>query len=184
MVKDEIEHDNGKVIFNKSKYCGGDSQCNGIFYVNNNEDPVIKVAKGNLCTEEWVGILVHEYCHYCQWRDDCKIWNQFSSHDVNFETIFSNPKKHREPLIDLMHLELDCERRALKLIKANKLLDVDKYCKTANAVLFKYAFLFRGNDWPTSSKKYDLVYNASPTKLLQNVERYLYAFPEIISLYK
>jgi hypothetical protein len=183
LVKEDLEDEGGRLIFNKGKYCGGKAQCNGLFYINADETPTIKVAKGSLEEEEWIGILIHEYCHFLQWKEDCKIWRKFSNHDVKFEEIFSKPQKKKKVIEDLLSLELDCEKRSLRLIKANKLIDAENYCKTANAVLFKYAYLYNKNKWPTDTKKYNLVLQASPKRLLSNSEKYLHHSAGIISIY-
>jgi hypothetical protein len=182
LVKEEIEEENGKLIFNKGKYCGGKAECNGLFYINSSGDPIIKVAKGNLDEDEWVGVLIHEYCHFTQWREDCKVWRKFSENDVNFSKIFTEPVKNKSIIKDLIDLELDCEKRSVRIIKQNELVNLQKYCQIANAVLFKYCYLFYKNKWPTDIKKYNMLIKVAPKRLLANSSKYLLA-SKYISIY-
>ncbi len=183
MVQEELLEENGQLIFNKGNYCGGKSQCNGIFYINASGDPLIKVAMGKYPVEEWFGVLVHEYCHFLQWRRNSKVWQEFNKNEIKFETLFAEPQKNKKAIKDLINLELDCEKKAVKFIKTQELINLEKYCICANAVLFKYVYMYHYHKWPTCSKKYSLVLQASPKNLLLNSDRYINNYMNIISMY-
>jgi hypothetical protein len=183
IVEEDLKDLDGKVIFVKGRYCGGRSKCSGLFYMDTNDNPIIKVAKGGLKEEEWFGVLIHEYAHFIQWRDDTKIWNKYCDYDITYNQILINPYKYKKELLALMNLELDCEKRAYKIIKNNHLFDYKKYAQNANSILYKYAFLYNYNNWPDDNRKYRQVQKICPTKLLDNVKDYLDIPIDIVKIY-
>jgi len=184
IIKEDIESLDGKIILLKGRYCGGKSKCSGLFYMDVNDNPVIKVAKGNILEEEWFGVLIHEYCHFLQWRDDSKLWNRFCDYDVTYSQIILKPEKYKRELVTLMELEIDCERSAYNIIKNNKLFDHKAYAKTANAILYKYAMLYKYNKWPEDNRKYQKVQDFCPQKILKSYNKYLEIPDKIINYYK
>lgn len=184
IIQEDLESLDGKIIFVKGNYCGGKSKCSGLFYMDANDNPVIKVAKGKLSEDKWFGILLHEYCHFLQWRDDVKTWSQFCDNDVTYSQIILKPTKYKKELLLLMALELDCEKRAYNIIKNNKLFDYEEYARNANAILYKYAFLYNFNKWPEDNKKYTKVSKFCANKLLKTSKDYLNIPKEIIEYYK
>jgi hypothetical protein len=184
IIKEDIESLNGKIVLLKGNYCGGHSKCSGLFYMDSNDNPIIKVAKGNLPEEDWLGVLIHEYCHFIQWRDDSKLWNKFCNYDVTYSQIILKPQKHKKELESLMDLEIDCEKCSVNIIKNNKLFDHKKYAQGANAIIYKYAFLYKYNKWPDDNRKYRKVQEYCPTKILKSHKEYLEIPKEIVSYYK
>jgi hypothetical protein len=183
IIKEDLEDLDGKIVFVKGRYCGGKSKCSGLFYMNANEDPIIKVAKGGLDDEEWFGVLIHEYSHFLQWRDDTKIWNKFCDYDITYSHLLLKPQKYKKELLALMDLELDCEKRTVNIIKNNNLFDHKKYAQSANGILYKYAFLYNYNEWPDDNRKYKKVQRICPTTLLKNTQMYLDIPEEIVDMY-
>jgi hypothetical protein len=100
-------------------------------------------------------ILLHEYCHFLQWKTDRKLWDKSQlTYDVLFNWI-NYPVFVYSPIIkdcqiseqeldqslhDILELEHDCEKRALKLVKNCPIedFDTDKYIRAANAYLWSY----------------------------------------------
>lgn len=100
-------------------------------------------------------IILHEYCHFLQWRDDRKLWNRsMATYDVLFDWI-SYPSLVASPFIkdckitteqldqslhDILEIEHDCERRVLKMVKNCPIedFDTDKYIRASNAYLWSY----------------------------------------------
>ncbi|MEY4342221.1 MAG: hypothetical protein RL736_11 [Pseudomonadota bacterium] len=183
IVEEDLKDLDGKVVFVKGRYCGGKSKCSGLFYMDANDNPIIKVAKGGLKETEWFGVLIHEYAHFLQWRDDTKIWNNYCDYDITYSQILIKPDKYKKELLALMNLELDCEKRAYKIIKNNKLFDYKEYAQNANSILYKYAFLYNYNNWPDDNRKYRKVQKICPTKLLNNVKDYLDIPVDIVKIY-
>lgn len=184
IIKEDIYSLDGKIILLKGNYCGGHSKCSGLFYLDSNDNPIIKVAKGNLKEEEWFGVLIHEYCHFLQWRDDSKTWSKFSDYDVTYSQILLKPEKYKKELIALFELEIDCEKRTFNIIKNNDLFDYKKYAQTANAILYKYAILYKNDKWPEDNRKYKKVQEFCPSKILKSYKEYLNIPEKIYNYYK
>jgi hypothetical protein len=182
IIKEDIESLDGKISLLKGNYCGGKNKCSGLFYMDSNDNPVIKVAKGNLHEEEWFGVLIHEYSHFIQWRDDSKLWNKFCNYDITYSQIILKPQKYKKELVALMELEIDCEKYSTNIIKNNNLFDHKKYAQSANAILYKYAMLYKYNKWPDDNRKYKKVQDYCPTKILKSYKEYL-EIPEKIYIY-
>jgi len=184
IIKDDIESLDGKISLLKGNYCGGKTKCAGLFYLDARDNPVIKVAKSNLSQEEWFGILIHEYCHFVQWRDDVKPWSKFSDYDITYSQILLKPEKYKKELIALFDLEIDCEKRTFNIIKNNNLFDAKAYAQTANSILYKYAMLYKYNKWPDDNRKYKKVQDLCPTKILKSYKEYLNIPEQIYNYYK
>jgi hypothetical protein len=183
IVEEDLKDLDGKVVFVKGRYCGGKSKCSGLFYMDANDNPIIKVAKGGLKEEEWFGVLIHEYSHFIQWRDDTRVWNKYCDYDITYSQILLKPEKYKKELLALMNLELDCEKRAFKIIKNNNLFNYKDYAQNANSILYKYAFLYNYNTWPDDNRKYRKIQKICPTKLLDNVKDYLDMPDDIVEIY-
>jgi len=184
IIKEDLEDLDGKLIFVKGRYCGGKSKCSGLFYLDSKDNPVIKVAKGGLDEEEWFGVLLHEYCHFIQWRDNSKYWESFCNYDVTYSQILLKPEKYKLALTVLMDLEINCERLAVKIIKNNNLFDHKTYAQSANAILYKYAFLYNFNKWPEDSRTYKKVQDLAPNRILKSYKEYLDIPKKIIEYYR
>lgn len=184
IIKEDLEDLNGKITFIKGRYCGGKSKCSGLFYMDANENPIIKVAKGGLDEDEWFGVLIHEYSHFLQWRDNIKIWNKFCDYDVTYSHLLLKPQKYKKELLTLINLELDCEKRTINIIKNNNLFDHKKYAQSANAILYKYAFLYKYGKWPNDNRKYQKVQEFCPKRILKSYNEYLNIPKKIIEYYR
>lgn len=184
IIKEDIESLDGRIILLKGNYCGGKSKCSGLFYMDANDNPIIKVAKGNLPEDEWFGVLIHEYCHFIQWRDDSRLWNHFCDYDITYSQIINKPEKYKKELQALMELEIDCEKCATAIIKNNKLFDHKKYVQSANAIIYKYAILYKYNKWPEDNRKYKKVQDYCPTKILKSYKEYLTIPEQVYNYYK
>jgi hypothetical protein len=182
-IQDDLSENDGKIFIQKGKYCAGHNKCEGIFYFNSKEQPIIKVATGGKTEEEWFGILIHEYCHFLQWYENSKIWEEFDRQDFTFENAISNPKKFKKEILVLLKLELDCEKRAIKIIKNNKLFCTKEYTKFANAILYKYGYLYVNNIWPNSGEKYKAIAGHCPNVLLKSHLNYIEIPNSINTLY-
>ena len=103
--------------------------------------------------EYFLEILVHEYCHYIQWKTNCKIWSeQEDSIDLMWKWINKDielDKKHLNIIFDkIVKLESDCEKRAIKLIKKYGLdINLEQYIKSANAYLLFYDYVKEKRVW-------------------------------------
>lgn len=91
-------------------------------------------------------ILIHEYCHFLQWKTDRKFWDStLKTYDTLFDWI-ADPKLEvseddlQQSLTDIISIEHDCEKRVLKMIKNNPIedFDTDKYIKAVNSYIWSY----------------------------------------------
>lgn len=184
IIRNDLKNDDGKVFFLKGEYCGGNSKCHGIFYFNNKDKPVIKVAKGNKTREQWLGILIHEYCHFLQWKYNVKAWKEFDRGSFSFDDVILQPKKNKRNIMLLLKLELDCEKRAVKLIKSNNLdINAQNYIQTANYILYKYAYLYKYYKWPTKHLIINEIIDIFPENFLMNARKYIDLPKEVLDLY-
>jgi hypothetical protein len=94
-----------------------------------------------------------------------------------------NPKKYKNEIIDLIALELDCEKKAARILKENKLLDIEDYVKSANAILLKYVYLYHYKKWPNKFLKFQKVKNSCSGKLFKSASEYINIDKELLNYY-
>lgn len=110
-------------------------ECSGYF---DETEMVVATQK-----KDWVDILLHEDCHLDQFLEKSKLWNSGDDGIRTLEKWLSNKhvsnKKIEQSIIDIILLELDCEKRTVNKIKKYKLdIDTKKYIQQANTYLFSY----------------------------------------------
>jgi hypothetical protein len=156
LVKCELKKQNGKLVLissvkNKSFEDGEFSEI----------DMVIKCFV-DLSSNYWIGVLAHEYCHFVQCSKNLKIWNNFQEKMAllkNQENIFKGKslirKQKRKKIADaIIRLELDCDKRAVEIIKKYSLpVDTKEYISKANIILYKYLFWSEYGIWPNLKDK-------------------------------
>jgi hypothetical protein len=116
------------------------------------ESKTIKVAIGR---KDWITLLVHEYCHFCQWKE-----LKFSSdEEVKAFEEFDNwllKKKDLEDSLLTKHMnviqecELDCEIRTVSKFKEYNVLSkkqIEDYIQKSNAYVFGYEAVKRKRSW-------------------------------------
>jgi hypothetical protein len=173
IIKKDLKAYDGKIILYKGEYCGGNDRCYGMFEFNNKDIPIIKVAVGNKTNERWFGVLIHEYCHFLQWREQSELWKDFEESNFNIEEIINNPKKFKKEILTLIRLEADCERRVVQLIRKYRLFNEKEYAKEANAVLYKYGFLYTDHFWPKGNPELKNCEELCPDKIHRSYLKYL-----------
>lgn len=100
------------------------------------------------------GIFVHEYSHFCQWRDKIPLWDVARIANNNFDEWLRGEKEYfsEEDLRYIQELELDCDKRALELIKVNNLpIDVNQYIKESNGYILSYNLIYQNREFYVSS---------------------------------
>ena len=183
IIKKDLKAYDGKIMLFRGEYCGGNDRCYGMFEFNSNDNPVIKVATGNKTNQVWFGVLIHEYCHFLQWKENSQIWRDFEECNFSIDNIIKNPKKYKKEILLLLRLEADCERRAVKLIRQHGLFDETEYIREANAVLYKYAFLYTDGFWPKGNPELKECEALCPTKLHKAYLKYLDIPEDIYDIY-
>lgn len=143
---------------------------------------------------QWLPILVHEYSHFLQYQDFLKkkstIWKiSKPAYNMFFEWLSHEtdlPKKELESCCNqALTLELDCERRAINLIKKFNLpLNVEDYAQRASAYVYFYSFVKQVRKWYKIGKE---PYNNKKIvhKMPKNLNGRYTVFPKkLFNLYK
>jgi hypothetical protein len=141
IIKDLLQHNFSVLLYNLDKL---EDNCGGWCWIDDDEDKrEFAVAMKHHMGFE---ILIHEYCHFLQWKTDRKFWDTtLSTYDLLFDWIadkdlvVSNEDLNKS-FTDILSIEHDCEKRVLKLVKNNPIedFDQDKYIRAVNAYLWSY----------------------------------------------
>lgn len=103
-------------------------------------------------------ILVHEYAHLTQWQD-CEsgkfpLWDVSAKSLIRVDNWLSGKRVHhiQKHLAVARELELDNEKRSVKLIRKHKLsIDVPTYIRKANAYAHFYNWMYHTRRWSKPS---------------------------------
>jgi hypothetical protein len=150
----------------------GNIRCSGYFC----EETMKLVVAGK--SKDWLGILVHEYAHLTQWQDkSTNIWKTGSTGVTNLDDWLGGKKIRsvKKAIEWSRDLELDNEKRSVKLIKKWKLpVDLNDYIKKANAYIQFYNYMRYSKRWsrpgnaPYSNK---VIYEAMPPNFRMNYKK-------------
>ena len=123
VVRELLNHNFSVLLHNKTHLDG----YGGWFGTDEGEEEFVVAMKHDMGFE----ILIHEYCHFLQWKTDRNFWdNSCEYYDVLFDWI-ANPTMEvdentlQKSLETILSIEHDCETRVLKLIKNNPIEDFD-----------------------------------------------------------
>ena len=148
IVRELLDHGFSVLLYNQEELEGA---CGGWCSIEDNEKEFAVAMKHHMGFE----ILIHEYCHFLQWKTDRKLWDKsMETYDILFDWI-SYPslvvsafiKDYKvtteeldQSLHDILEIEHDCEKRVLKLVKNCPIedFDTDKYIRATNAYLWSY----------------------------------------------
>jgi hypothetical protein len=137
------------------------------------EPPEFEVAMGSN-PDRWIGVFVHEFAHFTQHVDKEPLYLNSDKPLTRFWNYLEKKRKtfKWEDVAAIQDMELDCERRAVSLIRKHRLpIDIEDYCQQANAQLLFYNEAARKQSWVI--KKGRLPYDVSaikkmlPTKLMK-----------------
>lgn len=99
--------------------------------------PSIHAGVGGKPVEEWCLTLLHEYCHYLQYKEQCDVWKAYANSEG-------------EDIPISVNLEYDCEKRTIELMKelglAN-LTSIEGYTRRANSYLLFYKIYNITGEW-------------------------------------
>lgn len=149
-IKEDCAKSDVKVIVENSDHVmAGGCPCSGYFDSDNKVIMLAKRAKGAKM------IMVHEYCHFLQWKEQCEAWvNYMKYNDEDYFTPWlANEVEIEKDKLDLIirsaaELELDCEKRAVSFAKEKGIdFDLDRYTKQANAYVLSYKIVHRFRKW-------------------------------------
>ena len=150
----------------------GNIKCGGYF---DSEERRLVVATNN--EDAWLSLLVHEYGHLTQWAEGCKEWEEGCEGIGHLEDwLAGKRKKNIKQHIDKSRdLELDNEKRSVKLIKQWKLpIDIKDYIKRANAYVQFYNWMYYSRKWSkpgNSPYRNQAIYDAMPDTFRMNYKQ-------------
>jgi hypothetical protein len=123
----------------------GNIRCSGYFC----EETMRLVVAGK--NKDWLGILAHEYAHLTQWQDkSTNIWQTGSTGVTHLDDWLGGKRIRsiKKAIEWSRDLELDNEKRTVKLIKKWKLpIDLNDYIKKANAYIQFYNWMRYSKRW-------------------------------------
>ena len=105
--------------------------------------------------KNWFETLIHEFCHLKQWKEHDPIWQ--NEHEHFWDWVSGEvPKLSKKHIVmsvrRLRNLELDCEKRAVRMIRKYGLpVDIKHYIKGSNAYVKFYTLLGKTGAWCTYS---------------------------------
>ena len=108
--------------------------------------------------EDWGTTLIHEYCHFLQWRERSPLWKAMDPIMAeDFYNIITNKPVSKKDLdkclIPSQNIEADCERRVVKILKKYKIpIDTELYIKRANAYVYFYDHIRDYRKWYPKDK--------------------------------
>ena len=148
IVRELLDHEFSVLLYNKEQL---PDACGGWCSIDEDGKEFVVAMKHHMGFE----ILIHEYCHFLQWKTDRRLWDRsMLTYDILFDWI-SYPSLVYSPFLkdckitqqeldqslhDILEIEHDCEKRVLKLVKNCPIedFDTDKYIRASNAYLWSY----------------------------------------------
>jgi len=132
---------------------------NGYF----SDQPVELVVGTGKELEKWLPVLVHEYGHMQQWKESSPAWMDLELDDVSVYDVMDqwlagnrelNPIERFQVFFKAQRLELDCEKRAIELIKKFDLpLNLLEYTQKANSYVLFYHIIDECKSWYKPGKE-------------------------------
>ena len=121
-------------------------------YFSDEDNEIVITSK-----DGWDEILVHEFCHYLQCKEKSKYWTNLDIDNTNCLDLMwkwlNNEIELSKPKLDMIFarvrdMELDCERRTVKLIKQfNMTIDIKEYICQANIYIYYYNYAKVTRKW-------------------------------------
>lgn len=138
VVKDLLNHNFSVFLHRKDNLNG----YGGWFGSDDNDREFVVALDHHMGFE----ILLHEYCHFLQWKHDRKFWDDSTEYyDLLFDWIENKElcvadDELNKSLNTILSIEHDCEKRVLKLTSLNPIdgFDRNKYIKAANCYIWSY----------------------------------------------
>lgn len=138
-------------------------KCSGYF---DEESKSLVVATKS---SQWFEILVHEFAHLTQWKDQCTVWKEGGLGLAKMNNWLEGKQVRgiKQALAKVRDLELDNEKRSVRIIKKwNLPVDLKLYIQKANAYILFYNWMYYTRRWcsPKNSPiKNPAVYSKMPT---------------------
>lgn len=161
-----------------------DLGCSGFFDSNLK---ILSVATGHPI-KFWFSTLLHEYNHLLQYIENPKkfdgggidLWKWISG------DIKATKKEARLAINYSRDMELDCEKRTVKLIKSLPELDmdIDEYIMSGNAYLYFYSIVYKYRKWSIKPPyKIKEIVELMPNKFLKSYWKMPKGYEELVIKY-
>lgn len=127
-------------------------------------------------------ILLHEYCHFKQFKEDKELWEGESTKDYDLlfdwasdKSLEATEEELDRSLYSILKVEHDCERRAIKILTTNPIegVDLNKYIKAANSYLWSYHIVRKIRKKSKNPIYTDNVLKCMPNKFENDLNYYL-----------
>jgi len=161
-IKETLHDNKVKLDLSKSKYVVLNSdkiRCSGYF---DGDNKILRCAI-NKPETEWIPILVHEYAHFTQWEEQCDVWTKMYLNGEDQVEKFFLWLSHKKEMDDeavqnavktIQLLELDCEKRAIKIFKKFNLpICRETYTQKANSYVYFYNYAMIKRKWYSNKTK-------------------------------
>lgn len=157
-IRDECRASGLRISIEDDKVvCANGVPCSGYFQSAPLE---LKVA---FKAPNFKSILIHEYCHFKQWKERSLEWvTAESGYGVDSSVAIDawltklvelDPVVLNSHIEAVMSLELDCEKRALEFMLQNDLKDLAvDYAKQANAYVLSYRMVQELRQWNSAGE--------------------------------
>lgn len=141
-------------IYNQRSVLVNGSPCGGCFC---HEEKMIAVAKQR---DLWEQTLVHEFCHLLQWAEDESGCEKECNADGALDDWLSHkielsPRELDDCLSVIVAAELDCEKRAYRMLKEFS-IPCENYVQRANSYLNFYPIVGEFRLWTQGVGPYDV----------------------------
>jgi len=116
-------------------------------------DESVPILVCSMNRKDSIEILVHEYGHLTQWRENIPLWKKANDANLAIDEWLGgkNIRNIEKHIANARDLELDNEKRSAKLIKEFELpINVENYIKKANSYIHFYNYLLISRKWSNS----------------------------------
>ena len=145
-VKAECRKEGVKCDLRNTKYVKLSDSMNASGYF----DESIPTLVCSMGRSDSIEILAHEYCHLTQWREQIPLWKSVNTGMSAIDDWLGgkNVKNIEKHLANSRDLELDNEKRAVKLIKEFDLpINIESYTRKANSYVHFYNYMLISRRW-------------------------------------
>lgn len=148
-IKKDLKDNDVRLTMRKSEHLS----CGSLGFFTAGDDGLeMEIARGY---KDWRLTLIHEYQHFCQYREVNPVLKKWMSHNSNLFAVDDYLTDVRQPstrelkacLGTIIRVEHNCEKRTINVIRKRKLLSdagIKKYIMESNCVLVNYAIMRTG----------------------------------------
>lgn len=115
-------------------------------------DDTVPTLVCSMNRKDSIEILVHEYCHLTQWRENIPLWKAATPSIPAIDEWLSGKevKGIEKHIANARDLELDNEKRSVKIIKEFELpVNIENYTRKANSYVHFYNYMLISRRWCT-----------------------------------